>query len=91
MNNSAQCDECEAILEQFKDGWVEIRELLKDQCRYAASAGTGDQLDGLLNMYQFHFQPELKLPEPKYPRIADAFRRMVEHQTRTGHNVLFRR
>jgi hypothetical protein len=82
MTNSAQCDECQAILEQLRDAWHEIREFPKIE--------TEEEVNEFLNKYRFHSQPEpLRIPLPRYPGIADAFRRMVERQIRTGHNVLF--
>lgn len=103
MTSPAPCGECQAILEQLRTALAEIRRLPKtdDEWREAwpkaasrvTAETTEQEFDELLDKYPFRFQPE---PEPlrtlklKYPGIVDAFRRMFEHQVRTGHKILRR-
>ena len=55
------------------------------------AAATEEEFDELLDKHPFRFQPEpLRTLEEKYPAVSLAFRRLFDHQVRTGHNILRR-
>ena len=50
-------------------------------------AGTEEDTDEAQG--KFRFRPErLEPSQSRYPRVGNAVRKIFEHQTRTGHNVL---
>jgi hypothetical protein len=98
MSTPAQCDECQAILEELRNASAEIcaspklRDELRADCDalFKMMAGTEDDVDEVLGKFRFRpQQPGIR--EFRYPRVGDAVRKMFEHQTRTGHNVLLHR
>jgi hypothetical protein len=104
MSDPAHCNECEAILEEFRSAYAEIEASpeLRDELRAAGDAlkkmigGTeedAERADEVLGKYQFRAQYPgvLQDPEPQHPRIHDAFGRMFKHHGRTGHWAVFRR
>jgi hypothetical protein len=103
MTEAAQCQECQAIREQLADAWGEARELQEwSNMIRSEMTETGEpfhevvsrKFEELREKHSSRYQPlqlPLKLPEPRYPRIADAFQKAFAHQLRTGHNALARR
>jgi hypothetical protein len=101
MSSSAQCDECEAILEEIRNAFAELHlspklsAELRDDCEVflRTFSGTEQDLEEGLGKLQFRSQSSasLRAPESRYPKIAVALRKMSEHRFRTGHNALFRK
>jgi hypothetical protein len=101
MPEPTPCEECRAILEQLRAASSEIRSSRAGKALEANSEtlvdlmrGKAEAADELLT--KFPFRPEVdpsRLPKggpywPLDPRIQAVIRRMIEHQTRTGHNVI---
>jgi hypothetical protein len=95
MTTPAQCAKCQAILEQLRTAFLEIEASPKLRDELRAYGGdflemvaarmpllaTDEDVDEVLGRFPFLSQ--------RYGEFGIAMRRMVEHQIRTGHNVLF--
>ena len=100
MTSSAQCDECEAILEEIRNASAELHlspelsaELRDDgEGILRTFGGTEGDFEEGLRKFQFRPQPpRYQIECYGYPRIAAVWHRMGEHRLRTGHIVLFRK
>jgi len=104
MSNSPQCDECQAILEELRAAFAETSGIPKtqgDESRDSLIAfleilgqkeAYTDRLDELLNKFPFRPQHPASLganPEPPHPKTLAAFRRLLAHRAKTGHDPLF--
>jgi len=102
MSSSAQCDECEAILEEIRNASAELHlspklsaELRDDgEVILRTFGGTEEDFEEGLRKFKFQFRPhppnEL-IAASGYPKIVAVWHRMSEHRRHTGHIVLFRK
>jgi hypothetical protein len=95
MKNLADCDECRAILDAFRDSLGEV-ERLKDEVgtnadsveqRLAEEDGA-DRLEALHNLHDQLSESHFK--NPRCPGFARAMKRMLAHYQRTGHYISVR-
>lgn len=90
MVDARECNECRNILAELEAALSEIRasprlsRQLRDDAGFLLRVGTGEGADEAIRQFPIH---PAQLP-PKYPKIAAAFRRMIQHKIQTGHNLL---
>jgi hypothetical protein len=101
MSNRPECDECRAILDEFRSALDEIRvsQKLGEEMRARGEAFLrmlgGDENDAeIAEEIIGKFRPRLFGPpqpdesRPLYPKLHNAALRMSEHRLRTGHKIL---
>ena len=99
MSDPTQCDECQAILEEFRSASTEIgaspklREELRTDCEALLKMMEGNEANIDEGIAKFQFRPQgLGAPEPpayRFPRIGHAVRKLLDHHVRTGHNIMY--
>jgi len=96
--STTQCNECDAILREFRDARAEMPPVLRD--RYWAErnaflkiiGGTEEDVERAENVagnFPFPAQSGLHLPEGRYPKIQTIFCRALVHRFRSGHTILW--
>jgi hypothetical protein len=101
MADAPQCDECQAILDEFREALSEMPLQVKDQLWSDREAflkiigGTEEDVERLEEAdgkFRFPFQRSGRhvLPEGRYPKIQHIFEKMTLHRFRTGHSRLFK-
>lgn len=96
--NSTSCDQCEAILREYRDAVAEMPPDVQDQYRADRESfigmigGTEEDVERAEQVADSFRSPVAQpgpylLPEVRYPKIQNVFRRMMEHRFRSGHRI----
>jgi len=100
MSEPAQCEECRAIVEELRTAAREspVDPKSSQELRAYGDAlrklrdGTVEGVDELLARFPFRSQRLGPLKMPEYPELSprrrEVWRRLHEHQARTGHDVI---
>lgn len=91
MVDQRECQECQSILAQFAAALSEVEvspklsKELRDDAVILLRIGTGEGAEEALE----HFPFQVTQSPPKYPKIAAAIARMMQHRIQTGHKFPF--
>jgi hypothetical protein len=99
MPDLTQCEECQAIVEELRAVGAEVRSTKAGEQLQACGEdllnlmrGNAAAADELLAKFPFRPQIEpFQMPQRDSvlsPRIRSVARKLIEHQTRTGHRVM---